>query len=232
MAKRPIFIPTADAALVDERTIEFEWFPGFAVAQKQRCIQSLQQSAQKSMGLSPILEVSTKSADDLGVQLSAFNLEIDVIGQPGLVLLEAAYQGSKVFTDRGPFTHLYRWKSGRAVKRFMRQHAHAALTKYRFENHDWLLTPTTAFYDWLYIKALQRLVSTNESIDEAIMRYKAFSDIEFNPTKSINCQARSCALYVALKNRGLLVDAMHDSASFVDILKQRDQEYEEVRLFD
>lgn len=230
MAKRPVFIPTAGDSLVQKQTVEFKSTPGVSIAQKQRSIASLHQAARKSLGLSPILEVSTKSPVELGIKLSAFTLELDISGHPQPVLVEAAYQGSKVFTNRGPFTQLYDFKSGGAVKRFIRQHADAPLTNYRFENQDWALTPRTAFYDWLYIKALQRLIASDESISQAILGFKAFTDIEFNPETSRNCQAWSCALYVALQNRGLLEHAMHDSTSFIDILQQQGQEYEELKL--
>ena len=68
-------------------------------------------------------------------------------------------------------------------------------------------------------------------MNQAVLGFKAFTDIEFNPETSLNCQAWSCALYVALQNRGLLEDAMHDSTSFIGILQQRGQDYEEPRLF-
>ena len=121
MAKRPIFIPAPGGRLVDERAVEFEWFPGFAVSQKQRSIKSLHRSAADRCGLSRMLEVSTKSAEPLGVRLSAFNLSVDCDSQPHPILLEAAFQGSKVFSTRGPFTHLYSVESGREVKRYMKQ---------------------------------------------------------------------------------------------------------------
>ncbi|MDW9231752.1 hypothetical protein C7S15_5898 [Burkholderia cepacia] len=38
------------------------------------------------------------------------------------------------------------------------------------------------------------------------MTYRAFSDIAFNPERSINCQAYAAALYVSLHERGLLKD--------------------------
>ena len=34
--------------------------------------------------------------------------------------------------------------------------------------------------------------------------YDAFTDIEFNPEKSVNCQAKAAALYVALFRQGVL----------------------------
>jgi len=36
------------------------------------------------------------------------------------------------------------------------------------------------------------------------MKYEAFTDIEFNPEKSINCQAYSIAMFVSLSKRNLL----------------------------
>ena len=42
---------------------------------------------------------------------------------------------------------------------------------------------------------------------ERVLEYAGFTDIEFNPKKSLNCQARSCALYVALTQSGT-VDAV------------------------
>jgi len=39
-----------------------------------------------------------------------------------------------------------------------------------------------------------------------VLTYRAFSDIAFNPERSINCQAYAAALYVSLYERGLLTD--------------------------
>ena len=74
MAKsnRPVFIPKPGEGLVEELSVEFEWFRGFSVKQKQRCIQSLHQTALNEHSLTRILEVSTKSLERLGGLLSAF----------------------------------------------------------------------------------------------------------------------------------------------------------------
>ena len=37
---------------------------------------------------------------------------------------------------------------------------------------------------------------------EELIDYDAFTDIEFNPQKSINCQAKSAALFVGLVKQG------------------------------
>jgi len=219
MAKRPIFIPEPNGGLVEERTVEFEWFPGFAMVQKQRSIESLHFSSSAKAGVSQILEVSTKSLQPLGVQLSAFNLTIAITGHDHPVLLEAAFQGSKVFANQGPFTHLYSVQSGREVKRFMNELPEDELTCFQFDGNEWGLTPKTAFYDWIYITALRELAASADNFEDALLSYDAFTDIEFNPEKSMNCQARSCALYVALLKIGILGDATTDPESFIEVLK-------------
>ena len=86
---------------------------------------------------------------------------------------------------------------------------------FRFYNVDWELEPKTAFYDWLYINALNK----NFELTEHMARYSAFTDIEFNPMKSISCQASSAALYVSLKKRELLNEALSSKDNFLYILK-------------
>jgi hypothetical protein len=76
------------------------------------------------------------------------------------------------------------------------------------------LVPQTAFYDWLYINALQQQIRQGD----AVMDYAAFTDIEFNPKVSINCQARSVALYVALRRLGILGQALESSSAFIAYL--------------
>ena len=50
-------------------------------------------------------------------------------------------------------------------------------------------------------------------------KFAGFTDIEFNPSKSINCQARSCALFVALIKRELFDDAIQSPESFIETMK-------------
>ena len=172
----------------------------------------------EQLGLSNVLEVSTKSKDVIGAKLSAFNLAIKVDGEPLPVLLEAAFQGSKVFESGGPFTHLYRWNDGRRVKRFMREYSREQLVRFEFCGFDWPLEPRTAFYDWLYLNCLRELASIDPDINQTLHRFDAFTDIEFNPDKSFNCQARSCALYVTLQESGALVAALADPSTFIELL--------------
>lgn len=50
------------------------------------------------------------------------------------------------------------------------------------------------------------------------MDFDAFTDIEFNPQKSLNCQAEAVALFVALKKNNLLEKALKDKNSFRQIV--------------
>ena len=95
MARRPIFIPRFDGGqLVGEIYIDFTWHPGMAPSQKKKNVGELHRAA-ASKGISPLLEISTKSNDRVGQQLSAFNLHVRFsdVEMP----FESAYQGSKVF---------------------------------------------------------------------------------------------------------------------------------------
>jgi hypothetical protein len=55
-------------------------------------------------------------------------------------------------------------------------------------------------------------------VEEALFAVDAFTDIEFNPGKSINCQARSCAVHMALTRNGTLADALTDPGAFIEVL--------------
>jgi len=228
MAERYIYISGEDREnLVKELPVEFEWFPGLSVKQKQRSIESLHNSAAQRYGISKekILEISSKSPLSLGVSLSAFNLKFtNAKGIPASV--ESFFQGSKVFEQDGPFTQLYHATS-RDAKRYPGLKESGGLLRFEWEGEIWDLEPKTAFYDWLYLKALD----SNERLREEIMDYSAFTDIEFNPKKSINCQAASAALYVGLRKSGLLEEVLRDKRHFVEFLEKQGKRRRE-SLFD
>jgi hypothetical protein len=50
------------------------------------------------------------------------------------------------------------------------------------------------------------------------MEYNAFTDIEFNPDKSINCQAEAAAIYVSLVNKNALKQALVSVDSFEKVV--------------
>ena len=55
-------------------------------------------------------------------------------------------------------------------------------------------------YDYVYILGLTQ----NEDLAKEIVNYDCFTDIVFSQTKSIGCQARTCALYKYLRNNNLV----------------------------
>lgn len=214
MAQRPLFIPILDGVLlVKTVNIEFEWFPGLSVAQKQRSIQSMQSAARCIEGIKDVLDVSSKSKDKLGVELSAFNLRRVVSQRKKPVSVESAFQASKTFENGGPYTDIYDLSS-RDAKRDPRLQTSGRLVAFRFDDATWPLEPRTAFYDWLYISALKQ----HPNYIEALKPYSAFTDIEFNPAKSINCQAYSVALCMSLLHRGLLETVTADQSTFLSFL--------------
>jgi hypothetical protein len=211
MAKRPVFVPGNNPTeLVKEIEVEFDWHPGFAIQQKEKSIRSLHQAAQQA-GINPVLEISTKSPLALGKELSAFNL-VYRAKEDGM-FVECAFQGSKVFEYGGPFIDIYAF-SGHDAKKDERIRHSGNLVGFDFLGEKWALEPKTAFYDWIYINALHQ----NPAHAEQITQFGGFSDIEFNPEKSFNCQARSAALYVALKNLNLLAKALRDKDSYLQII--------------
>lgn len=76
MAVRPVFIPTSTGQVLSiTKDVDFPWSPGMSKSQKQKSIRALH-SAASGLGLYSLLEISSKSEDIIGVQLSAFNLRI------------------------------------------------------------------------------------------------------------------------------------------------------------
>jgi len=202
MANRPIFIPNLDSVGVIKKSLEFKWHAGLSKSQKQKSIRELHEAA-RGAGVCPVLEISSKSEIDLGIQLSAFNLCLNLGPQHSRVTVETAFQGSKVFERGGPFCDLLGMDS-RTAKTDTRLQTSGNLVAFDLFGQRFPLMPRTFFYDWLYLKAL----SQNEDLARRLPDFAAFSDIEFNPDKSLNCQASTAALYVSLKANGCLTDAM------------------------
>ncbi|WDI31112.1 hypothetical protein PUV54_14245 [Hyphococcus flavus] len=211
MAKRPIFIPNLKGEVgITVRILEFDWYPGFAKIQKQRSITSLHKAA-KDMGWAPLLEVSTNSNESLGADLSAFNLKFTTKKYQKEFSVESAFQGSKVFHRAGPHKELY-FSSPRDAKKFITSSDFGGLVGFEFFNIHFPLEPKTFFYDWLYINALLQ----NLELLDLAEKFVGFSDIAFNPQKSINCQAKSLALAISLNNRGLLKPELCEPMKFLD----------------
>ena len=200
-ATRPVFTATEDKTkLFESREITFDWVSGMSINNWQRSIENLHQEYKKGRGIDcSILEVSTKSTDNLGKLLSAFTLKIPLFSGVK-VPLECAYQGSKVFENGGPYQDLY-FRDPVDAKRDIRLKESGKVIGFKLESESYPILPFNLFYDWLYIIGLR-----NSNVIDEINKYDAFTDIVFNPKKSINTQARSVAIAKTLYHRNQFLD--------------------------
>jgi hypothetical protein len=201
-----------------------------SLKQKQRSIEALHTEASAKFDLHRPLEISSKSDNPVGVALSSFNLKFVTQRYGRTLTVEAAFQGSKVFEGGGPYRDLFDMNP-KDAKRDPRLRDSGSLRSFLFYGSEWPLKPRTAFYDWLYINALLK----NQELAEAASEYDYFTDIEFNPERSVNCQARSAALYLSLSRRGLLRDLIDNPDDFRLIYEEHmpeplHQNYHEVLL--
>lgn len=206
MAHRPIFVAGGKkGALYEEISVQFQWHSGFAPSQKKKSMHELHFEAKK-IGLHKVLEVSTKSDHELGQRLSAFRLDVTLSGVSSKI--ECIYQASKVFEKGGPFPELTFVRPIEA-KRFFKDKKLGLITHFEFEKVQYENLPFHAFYDWLFLRALAdtdniRYLSAN------LPKIDGFSDIEFNPSRSINTQARSMAIIKTLIARDKVYECAND----------------------
>lgn len=221
MATRPAFISIKTEILPKEEYFDFVFHTGFHISQKQRSIDELHNAILKLHPGKKILEISSKSKQGLGIELSAFNLKYPIGDK--FYAVENIFQSSKVLNTGGPYKDLLE-KSPKDAKRDPRIKIDAKLGTYLkcfyFENIKWDLSPKTAFYDWIYLKAL----CYNKKLGKELLNYDCFTDIEFNPKKSINCQAKSAALFVSLSRQNLLEKALNSREEFLKIISPRVQQ--------
>ncbi len=203
MAKRPVFFVKTDSPFYQEELVPFQYNAGFSEVQKRKNIQAIHEAFCANHHNARPLEISSKSNVLVGKQLSAFNLLIN-LGETDATV-ESAFQSGKVFKNGGPYTDLLSAPSYYAKKDPRLQNS-GPLQSFCFNGITFPTEPKTFFYDWLYITA----VSENTGLAKELCQYNAFTDIEFNPNRSINCQARSAAIFVSVAKQGLL-DAILES---------------------
>ena len=197
MAIRPAFSIKNGKIINDD--YEFQWFSGFSLAQKQRSIDALHNAIVFINKEANPLEISTKGTIDLGIKLSAFNLKLNGY------TLENIFQSSKVFSNGGPYRDLLN-VSPKDAKRNEKLINSGKLVGFNYNNIDFPLEPKTLFYDYIYINSVKEILSSNEI--KQITNYTHFTDIEFNPKKSINTQAKSVAII------HLMLDLYNEIPSF------------------
>ncbi|WP_415860200.1 DUF6977 family protein, partial [Salmonella enterica] len=87
------------------KDVAFAWVPGLSTTQTLKSIRALH-SAANVPGMAHLLEISSKSENELGVKLSAFNLLIKTKKLAKEFTVESAFQASKVFELGGPYVDI------------------------------------------------------------------------------------------------------------------------------
>lgn len=213
MANRPVYVAKNTPPFVEIVNVDFKFYNGFSMKQKRLSINSLHDAFKENYPQMNILEISSKSENPLGVKISAFNLEFFHKDSGKSFSVESAYQAGKIFEGGGPYVDLLN-KTSRKAKKDERIKNSGKLTGFKFFDEVFPLEPTTFFYDWLYINAL----NLNENLAEEILNFDAFTDIEFNPKKSLNCQASAAAIFVGLSRANLINDALSRKEDFLQIV--------------
>jgi len=202
MAEKMIFLSDGVVSY-DEKIIAYTFVPGFSPTQRKKNVANLESAIAKEYPGKKVLEISTKSDNELGRKLSAFNLKLD--GH----FIESIFQSSKVFSDGKQYEFLIEKKPLEA-KRFIKNLPSKEIVGFRYEGIDYPTEPKSLFYDFIYIKALKE----NSDVAEQLKDFDIFTDIEFNHKKSINCQARACAIYSYLLKTDKVVEYTKDVESF------------------
>lgn len=247
-AMRPFFCSSKiqGQAYIEEE-VEFEWHSGVSWQVRQRSSDSLKEAILQryaSKGLMPeeILEVSTASHNyEVGQALSALNLIYIDPDTEEAFPVENWFQSSKVFVkdgnEFGPYRELLpirlakRYVNLRPDKKTIEQLqgdpifdqiqneiSGSKMRCFKLSRIEYPLIPRSAFYDYLYVKALSQ--PQNAVLAEGLMSFRVFTDIMFNPgfgkNRRYNTQARSCAIYVSLQKKGILDDALESFGQFVE----------------
>ncbi len=217
MANRPVFVCTDKFPWFKKVDITFTWNSGFSLAQKQKNINAIHEGYVTRFPDSPILEVSDKCELELGKQLSMNSLTMKSPDEQ-LFVVENLFYSAQVFEHGGPYLEFMTdspqdWKTERRLR------LSGPMIGYSLFDIDYPKHPQDIFFDYVYIRALM----DNPDLADAIMDYEAFSDIEFNPERSLTCQARAAAMYVSLRKEDQL-DQCVDFESFY-VLLTNDESY-------
>lgn len=213
MATRPVFFPalpaTATRPGIVTQAFDFLWVPGQAHVQRQKCARSLHSAILAELPKVRPLEISSKSDETLGVQLSALNLSF-----ADGISVETRYQSAKCFTDGvGPFPEAARLSAHEARAYVREQSEGKKLIAFNDHGQSWPLHTGSLFYYWLYGTALR----ANPDMAHRLTHYTCFSDIEFNPAKSVSTQAAAAALFCSLHAFGQLETAFQSPEDFLQI---------------
>lgn len=227
MAEKKVFW-SLNEQYYEEELIEYTYYPGFAISQKQKSIASLHQEIMKKHPNARPLEISTKSTEGIGFSLSAFNLEFFHQEIQEYRHLENVFQSSKVFENGGPYREVLDMHP-KDAKRYDKLQSSGKLIAFNLYGEDWPIEPKTMFYDWIYISAIAR----RKDYLEELVKWNVFTDIEFNHKKSINCQARAAAICRSLYQQNKLEEYLADIELFKSMYRgEREVQTVQMSLFD
>ena len=137
MAERLCFLVNSNNN-IEEIYVNFDYVKGMAFSQRVKCANSLAKVINDRWPTLRHLEVSTKSNNIIGKQLSAFNLTM------GDYSVESIFQSSKVFEGNNQFQFLIDQKPQEA-KKFVRDAHTGNLIKFRYKGIDYPIQPKALF---------------------------------------------------------------------------------------
>lgn len=238
MAERGVFICKDTYPFFEEVRVQFDWFPGFALSQQRKSQISLHSNFLAAYPEQKVLEVSSASLYSLGAALSAMHLK--KCTKAGVTSVESAFQASRIYGihgEIGPFPD-YLLLPGKECKKLVKEksqglHSYGYLyegSKFHAPAHF-----ISLFYNFLYLNALCE--KENKDVAEMLLSqgYTAFTDLA---TLSLNCQARSAAIFVSLVRNGQIGEVM-DYDSYLHLFRTNrngsaigPESYENVQLLD
>ena len=205
MAIRSVFVSKDYYPYFEEIQVDFDWFPGFALSQKRKSQISLHQNFLHAYPNEKVLEISSASLYSLGSALSAMHLHKRTAF--GVTTVESAFQSSRIYDlgnkEIGPF-HEYLFLSGRECKKKVKELSRGMISKrYLFEGLSFSAPEhnISLFYNYLYLNALCEEENRNTASRLLCSEYTAFTDLA---TRSLNCQARAAAIFIALVHNDLI----------------------------
>ena len=218
MAQRSVFIGKDVYPFFEEVGVQFYYFQGFALCQKRKNQIGLHESFSEAYPERKVLEISSASLYSLGAALSALNLKKRT--QAGVTTVESAFQSSRIYGENdeiGPFPELLFYPSKECKKLVVEQSCGLPNRHFRFDGMDFYSPDhfRSLFFDFVYLNALCE--EENKPVVDRLLTegYSAFSDLA---TKSLNNQARSCAIFVSLVKNGL-IDEVRNFDSFLRLFR-------------
>lgn len=216
MTTRPVYTAKNSRPWYRKEDVDIEWNAGQSAIQKKKNSKAIHEAYLKRHPDAKILEVSTKADSELGQALSPFNLTRTIGSLKKEFPVENIYQASKVFTQGGPYVDLLGTEPGKALKDARLENS-GRQVHFLMENEQYPVSPNILFYNWLYIQALME----HPGLMRQMKDFDSFTDVEFNPAKGSNNQARACAIYTSLAKAGLL-EKTRDFESFKKLFFDED----------